>query len=163
MKVNNKNIAYIDGANLHNAILELGWKMDYKKFRVWLSDKYGVEKAYIFIGYMRKYEPLYKILKEGGYKLIFKEVVYGEAGKPKGNCDEDLVLKVVSDIFESDVGKIILVSSDGDYSSLVKFLMKKDKLLAVLSPSLPYKCSILLKKTGAKIAYLNDQKNILRK
>ncbi|KKP99094.1 MAG: hypothetical protein US06_C0001G0068 [Parcubacteria group bacterium GW2011_GWC2_36_17] len=43
------NFAYIDGANLHNGIAGLGWKLDYKRFRVWLSDKYGIKSAYIFI------------------------------------------------------------------------------------------------------------------
>ena len=58
--------------------------------------------------------------------------------------------------------KAVLVSSDGDYAGLVKFLLEKDKFLAVVSPAVAIKCSILLKRTGAKISYLNDQKSILR-
>jgi len=50
MKKQENNFAYIDGANLHKGIESSGWKLDYRKFRVWLLEKYGVKKAYIFIG-----------------------------------------------------------------------------------------------------------------
>lgn len=30
------NIAYIDAANLHKGLANLGWRLDYKRFRVWL-------------------------------------------------------------------------------------------------------------------------------
>lgn len=39
-----KNIAYIDGANLHSGVLSFGWDLDYSKFRRWLEEKYGVQK-----------------------------------------------------------------------------------------------------------------------
>ena len=44
------NYAYIDGANLHRGNASLGWNLDYKKFRVWLSDKYSIKTAYLFLG-----------------------------------------------------------------------------------------------------------------
>ncbi|MBU4369957.1 hypothetical protein KKG58_04350 [Patescibacteria group bacterium] len=91
MKKQENNYAYIDGANLHKGIKELGWKLDYKRFRIWLSEKYGVVRAYIFIGLISKYKDLYTYLQESGFTLIFKEVVYDGSGKPKGNCDADLV------------------------------------------------------------------------
>ena len=88
------NIAYIDGANLHRGIAGFGWTLDYSRFRVWLSEKYGVKNAYIFIGLIPKYKDLYTYLQECGFTLIFKEVVYDGDGKPKGNCDADLVLQI---------------------------------------------------------------------
>lgn len=136
--------------------------MDYRRFKVWLSEKYGIKSAYLFIGLIPKYKELYKYLQECGFTLVFKEVVYSEDGKPKGNCDADLVLQATRDAYENKFDKAIIVSSDGDYAGLVKFLQEKLKLLAVLSPSNEKKCSILLKRTGIKIAYINDQKSILR-
>lgn len=41
------NFAYIDGANLHKGVADLGWKLDYKRFRVWLKEKYSVKTAYL--------------------------------------------------------------------------------------------------------------------
>lgn len=54
------NFAYIDGTNLHKGIRELGWKLDYKRFRIFLRDKYRVEKAYIFLGFVAKNSQMYK-------------------------------------------------------------------------------------------------------
>jgi len=162
MKKKNNNFAYIDAANLHNGIRELSWKLDYKRFRIWLREKYSVQKTYLFIGLIPKYKDLYKYLQECGYTIVFKEVVYDGDGKPKGNCDADLVLQVTRDTFENNFNKAIIVSSDGDYASLVEFLKEKNKIFTILSPGKERKCSILLKRTGVSIVYLNDKKSILR-
>lgn len=158
MKRENNNYAYIDGANLHRGIAGFGWKLDYARFRVWLSEKYGVIHAYIFIGLIPKYSDLYKYLQECGYTIVFKEVVYDGDGKPKGNCDADLVLQVARDTYENKFTGAVIISSDGDYAGLVKFLQEKNKLKIILSPSIPKKCSILLKRTDAPITYLSDMK-----
>lgn len=156
------NYAFIDGANLHRGVESLGWKMDYGRFRVWLSEKYGVKLAYLFIGLIPKYKELYKYLQESGFMLVFKEVVYDGDGRPKGNCDADLVLQAARDTYENKFAKAIIVSSDGDYASLIKFLKEREKLEIILSPHNKSLCSILLKRTGAPIAYLDEQKRILR-
>ena len=161
MKNKSNNFAYIDGANLYRGIESLGWKLNYRRFRIWLSEKYGAQRAYLFIGLIPKYNDLYKYLQECGYTLVFKEVVYDSDGKPKGNCDADLVLQAACDAYEKNCDKFIIVSSDGDYASLVKFLLKRQELLVILSPHLKDKCSILLKRTGARIAYINDQRSHL--
>jgi len=157
----NKNFAYIDAANLYKGLEVFNWQLDYRRFRIWLKEKYNIERAYIFIGLIPKYKDLYTYLQESGFTLIFKETIYGDNGKPKGNCDADLVLRTVRDTYENNFDKAVIVSSDGDYSSLVKFLQEKDKLKVILSPSNVDKCSVLLKKTNAPIAYINDQRLIL--
>jgi len=52
MKKKLNNYAFIDGQNLYLAIQELGWKLDYKKFRIYLREKYAVDKAYMFMGFL---------------------------------------------------------------------------------------------------------------
>ena len=111
MRKQGNNYAYIDGANLHQGIASLGWRLDYKRFRVWLSEKYAVQRAYFFIGLILKYGELYKRLQEAGYTLVFKEVVYDDKGKPKGNCDADLVLQVVCNTYEDLFDKAVIVSN----------------------------------------------------
>jgi len=155
------NFAYIDGANLHKGIKDLGWSLDYKRFRVWLKEKYSVERAYLFIGLMPKHKDLYTSLQEAGFTLVFKEITYDGQGNIKGNCDADLVLAAVRDTYENNFAKMILVSCDGDYSSLVQFLLGKNKFKVILSPNNKNKLSILLKRTSAPIAYLDNQKSIL--
>jgi len=161
MTIDKNNSAFIDGANLHRGVKSLGWELDYKRLRVWLKEKYGVDRAYIFLGLVPKNKDLYTSLQEAGFTLIFKEVVYDGNGRAKGNCDADLVLKLTQDTYENLFNKALIISSDGDYAGMVKFLLEKKKIAAILSPSVKKKCSILLKRTGAPITYINDQKNIL--
>jgi uncharacterized LabA/DUF88 family protein len=161
MQNKENNNAYIDGANLHNGVQQLAWDFDYGRFRKWLDEKYSVRQAYIFLGLIPRYKDLYAKLQEQGFKLIFKEVVYDKQGKAKGNCDTDIVVRAMQEAYEGDSDRAILVSSDGDYAPLVKFLLEKDKMAAVLSPYDTKKCSVLLKRTGVKIAYITDQRNVL--
>jgi uncharacterized LabA/DUF88 family protein len=155
------NFAYIDGANLHKGIETLGWMLDYVKLRTWLREKFNVSRAYLFIGLIPAHHDLYKSLQEAGFILVYKEVVYDKAGKAKGNCDADLVLHCVSHTYESLYDRTILVSSDGDYASLVKFLMGRKKIMRLLSPAEYKKCSVLLKRTQVPITYLSDKRAVL--
>jgi len=159
MVLQENNYAFIDGANLHKGVEGLGWKLDYKRFRVWLKEKYSVQTAYIFIGLVAKHNDMYTYLQRCGYTLVFKETTFDGDGRVKGNCDADLVLWAVRDAFENSFDKAVLVSSDGDYSSLVKFLQEKNKIIAVLSPN--NMCSILIKRTGISIVNLSTQKSTL--
>ncbi|MEK7519817.1 MAG: NYN domain-containing protein [Patescibacteria group bacterium] len=159
MERKGNNYAFIDGNNLYRGVSNSGWKIDFFRFREWLSDKYGVARAYYFIGLIPKEKDMYEALQKAGFTLIFKEVVYDGDGKPKGNCDADMVLQAARDVYENSCDQVILVTSDGDYASLVKFLQEKGKLKVVLSPSVQEKCSILLKRTNAPITYLSDIKS----
>jgi uncharacterized LabA/DUF88 family protein len=152
MKNKQNNIAYIDAANLYRGVQTDGWELDYQRFRVWLVEKHGVQKAYLFIGLITKYRDLYVTLQQAGYILVFKETVVGDNAVPKGNCDADLVLRAVRDVYETGYDKAVLISSDGDFASTVQFLKEKGKMGIILSPH--RSCSILLKRTNAPITYL---------
>jgi len=153
--------AYIDGANLHKGVASSSWKLDYRKFRSWIRQKFGVTDAHLFIGLMPKHADLYTWLQSAGYTLTFKEVVYDGTGKAKGNCDADLVLKATRDFFENVPQAVVLVSSDGDYASLVRFWLEKKVSCTIVSPAPRDKCSILLKRTEAPIVYLEEMKHKL--
>ncbi|MFA4937155.1 MAG: NYN domain-containing protein [Patescibacteria group bacterium] len=152
MKVN----AYIDAANLHKGVHDLGWGLDYARFRVWLNDKYGVDTVYLFIGLISQNKDLYTSLQEAGYTLVYKEVTYDGAGRVKGNCDAELVLKVTTDFYEKRFEQAVLVSSDGDYAGLVKFLKERGTFRCLVSPNM--KCSFLLRKLNIPIVYLATQR-----
>jgi len=139
------NYAFIDSQNVHKGIRSLGWKLDWKRFRIYLKDKYGVEVAYLFIGFLHEYNDLYVELQKAGFILQFKPVLIDKSGKIKGNVDADLVLwtMIDRDVYE----KAIIVSSDGDFYSLVSHLYKIKKLEVVLSPYAKT-CSALLKKSA---------------
>ena len=157
------NFAYIDGANLHKGIESLNWKFDYKRFRVWLREKYSVEQAYLFLGFVPKYKDLYTRLQEYGYTLVFKEVIFDGEGKAKGNCDADLVLQAARDAYESKFDKAVIVSSDGDFYSLARHLYDSKKLLAVLSPHRKTCSSLLRKSAKDKMVYMDNLRDKLAK
>ena len=52
MKSKKNNLAFIDGQNLYLGTAQHDWKIDYKKFRVYLKDKYCVNEAYYVLGYI---------------------------------------------------------------------------------------------------------------
>ena len=75
------------------------------------------------------------------------------SGKPKGNVDADLVLRTMVEYEKYD--KAIIVSSDGDFYSLIEHLYGKGKLAAVLSPN-KEKCSVLLQKKAREKMFFMD-------
>ncbi|MEK9156109.1 MAG: NYN domain-containing protein [Patescibacteria group bacterium] len=149
------NYAFIDGQNLNLAIRGMGWKLDFKRFRVYLKEKYDVERAYYFIGYLDTNSVLYKSLQEAGYVLIFKPVLINKDNKVKGNCDAELVLH--SMIEYSNYKKAVIVTGDGDFYCLVNYLKEQEKLKTVLVPN-RHKYSSLLRKAGEGryIAFMNE-------
>lgn len=75
-------------------------------------------------------------------------------GKAKGNVDVDLTLRAVDKIQEYD--QAVIVTSDGDFASLVSYLIDKNKFRISLSPTRA-KCSYLLRRTAkGKIDFLED-------
>ena len=158
MKKQENNYAFIDGQNLYLAIDELGWKLDYKRFRTYLKEKYGIGKAYMFMGFVPTNQELYNFLQSVGFVLIFKPIL--EKGeKIKGNCDAELVLQAMIDYSSYD--KALIITGDGDFYCLVKHLDVNGKLLMVLAPSTK-NCSALLSKiAGKKIAFVSNLKQKL--
>ena len=134
-----KTFAFIDSQNLNLGVRSQGWKLDWRKFRQYLRNKYNVTKAYLFIGQVVGNELLYASLQESGYILIFKPTLYHrEKTKTiiKGNVDAELVLHTM--IQYKNYQKAIIVSGDGDFYCLAEFLEEKNKLLRILAPNRHY-------------------------
>lgn len=64
--------AFIDSQNLNVSVQKFGWKIDWQKFRKFLTDRYGVSKAYMFIGYIPENESLYEQMHDAGYAVVLK-------------------------------------------------------------------------------------------
>lgn len=159
------NYAFIDAQNLHLGIKEDGWRIDYRAFRKYLKDKYQVEVAYMFIGYMKENEALYTSLRSFGFELVFKEVLVAidKNGKKlvKGNVDAELVLQALIDI--KKYRKAVIVSGDGDFGCLVRYLKDLEKIERVLVPRRE-NCSLLLRKAAQdKILFMSDLKKKIEK
>ncbi len=144
--------AFIDSQNLnlgtskdiHRGRRQIykGWKLDYKKFRKYLSDKFRVSKAILFIGYIKQNEKLYRYLKSCGYDLVYKPTTKNKDGRPKGNVDAELVLHAAAIQYQS-YDKAVIVSGDGDFYCLHEFLKKNGKLLRIIIPNSKSESSLL--------------------
>lgn len=154
MKKSQDNFAFIDSQNLNLAIRDLGWRLDFGKFRVYLREKYGVGKAYIFVGFVEEQRDLYTRLQEKGYVLIFKPTLRYKDGKVKGNCDAEMVLQAMIDY--DQYKKAVLVTGDGDFHCLVKYLSKKDKLEKLLIPNQKKYSSLLKRFPSEYLAFVSD-------
>jgi len=151
------NYAFIDAQNLHMSISGLGWKIDYKRFRVYLREHYKVEKAYMFMGYKPSEQQMYNFLQEVGFILVFKPILELRSGKVKGNCDAELVLQVMIEYKHYD--KAIIVTGDGDFHCVIKYLKEEVKLLKVLAPTSKNCSSLITKVMDGDLVLVSDLKS----
>lgn len=161
--------AFIDSQNLNLGVQKFGWKMDWRKFRKFLADQYGVTRAFMFIGYIPENEALYEQMHDSGFAVVLKptfdmtrlrpedmdkfnaanaehhdpktDADHPEKDKEyerqiKGNIDAELVLWAMKEL--GNYEKAIIVSGDGDFFSLVEYLVSKKRLKHVLVPSPQY-------------------------
>jgi len=157
MKSKENNYAFIDGQNLYLSIKNIGWSLNYEKFRKYLEEKYGVQKAFIFLGYQQKYEDLYTTLQKQGYICVFKPtIIYGN-GKTKGNCDAELVLHTMLEL--NNFNKSVIITGDGDFYCLVKHLLKQDKFKKLLVPNKKQYSALLKKFPSEYLAFVSELKN----
>ena len=156
------NYAFIDSQNLNLGVRTMGWQIDYKKLRLYLKNKYNVDRAFMFIGLVANNQKLYTQLQAAGFILIFKPTVrYFENGKEtvKGNVDAELVLHA-SAIEYPNYDKAIIVSGDGDFACLIEFLEENNKLLHVFTPNSKY--SKLLRPYSKYIVELSQLQSSLK-
>ncbi|MBI2052214.1 MAG: NYN domain-containing protein [Parcubacteria group bacterium] len=159
MKNKENNYAFIDSQNLNLSIRELGWRLDFGRFRPYLKDKYAVTKAFLFIGYVAGNETLYTSLQNMGYVCIFKPTLELSDGRVKGNVDAELVLHTMIELKNFD--QAVLVSGDGDFYCLVEYLLKIDKLKKMIIPN-QKQYSGLLKRLSSPNRNIFDFMNSLR-
>lgn len=139
---NNLNLGTSKNLYRNKKLIYKGWKLDFKKFKRYLTDKFRVSRVFLFIGYIKQNQKLYQRLKSFGYKLIYKPTVKDDKGKPKGNIDAELVLYAAA-IEYKNYDKAVIVSGDGDFYCLFNFLKKNGKLKRIIIPNIKSESSLL--------------------
>lgn len=163
MSYRNREVyAFIDSQNLNLGIRNQGWELDFRKFRLYIENKYAVKKAFIFIGYVSGNESLYRNLQRYGYILIFKptlEFKHNKGMRIKGNVDAELVLHTM--IEKDNYREAIIVSGDGDFCCLIEYLLEQRKFKKLLVPSKRY--SSLLRRFNSYIVEIGLLRETLEK
>ena len=128
------NQAFIDGQNFYRNTKT--WQIDLFRFRRYLREKYGVAKAYYFLGaHEKERSRTYKLIETAGFILVFREHSNSMLGKKKGNVDTDIVFTIMAKLIDDqELGQIILVSGDGDYFKMVQYLVRKRRFYKLLAP-----------------------------
>ena len=148
--IQQNNLAFIDGQNLHLGTIDNDWKVDLYKFRIYLKDKYSVKEAYYFLGYVDEIQQdLYNNLQKAGFIVLFKEHNSHLKAQKKGNVDTDIVFEIMKNLIDSNFDKIVIVSGDGDYKKVVDYLISKEKFKKMIFPNKKF-ASSLYKKLGSE-------------
>jgi len=78
-------------------------------------------------------------------------------GKKKGNVDTDIVFHIMEKIAEKEkFDKVVLVSGDGDYYKMVRYLVGKDKFKKLLAPNRKSMSSLYRAFTPTYTAFLDE-------
>ena len=162
MSQDKNNYAFIDGQNLHMATTKRDvdpWKIDLKRFFIYLQQKYNVSRAYYYLGYVNdENQNLYEEIQEAGFILVFKKHNPAMAGLKKGNVDSDIIFSIMKRLYKKEnIGNIVLISGDGDYKNLVDFLIEENKFGKILFPSRINRSSLYKSLSNKFFAYLDDK------
>lgn len=132
--------AFIDASNIIYGTRDEGWKVDFKKLYKYLKERFGCKVVYYFAGLdsiNTKQKNFYKLLSDFGYKMILKPVkIYSQPDGSKirkANCDVDLTFYAMRDLPKFD--RLILLSGDGDFEILLKYLVEIGKNVLILANS----------------------------
>ncbi|MFZ4500262.1 MAG: NYN domain-containing protein [Minisyncoccia bacterium] len=156
------NYAFIDSQNVYLAIRAQGWGIDWKRFRVYLKEKYHVDKAYLFIGYIEGNSKLYEELQTAGFICIWKPTLKYKDGTIKGNCDAELVLHAMIQYDYFD--EAVIVTGDGDFYCLIDHFIENKKLHSLLVPDrLHYSALLKMKNFRRYTKYMNELEQKIKK
>lgn len=144
---NKKAAVFIDDANMFHAQREIGWYIDWKKFKYFLEDNFKVK----FIRYYRgiypksekieqkvkqKHENYAKILKRLGIDVVqrFLKKIYLDKEKTKFiyKCDFDAEIGYDIALNLEEIDLVILVSGDSDFTCFSNKLLKQKKNFLIM-------------------------------
>lgn len=153
------NYAFIDNENVNISVQKQWWKIDWWKLKKRLAEELNVTTVYMFMWYTPESQEMYTFFQTLGYTLIFKPMTGLLSGNQKGNVDAELVLQAMIDI---DVyNQAVIMSWDGDFACLVKYLYNKNKLATLIVPNRARYSELLKYAAKEKIRSLNPLKREL--
>lgn len=131
-----RTYTFIDASNIIYGAKAEGWLIDQKKLYTLLKKRFKSSKAFFYYGKDSKNprkEKFLKKLKSFGYILRVKEIKrFGK--KSKANCDVDLTMDML--ILTKEYKRAIVLTGDGDFATLFKYLIhkKRKEIIVISSP-----------------------------
>lgn len=155
-------IAYIDAQNIHMWIQWLWWTIDWKKFFLYLKNKYEIDQVIMFFWYIPKYQKLYDFLSKVWYQIVFKEVSIHMDGSTKGNVDIDVAIKAMNDVTDEYLHEAYLVTTDSDFNSLIYEFRRRKVQWKLIVTHFLHTSKYLRKASGKAIQPLTDIKHLIQ-
>lgn len=129
---------FIDAANILYSQKTLGWRIDYQKFKNYLTEECDLQKLFFYTGRVGdniKQRKFLEKLHRMGYVIRTKEVKRIKIAPNeyilKGNLDGELIIDALTQKDAYDT--CILVSGDSDFASLLDELKRNHKRVLVVS------------------------------
>jgi uncharacterized LabA/DUF88 family protein len=175
---------FIDASNQHYYLRMAGWQIDWVKFKSYCEQKYQSPSFFYYEGvpskgqYLdihtdhgiaefseakRKKHRYFKFLKEISFKVRHKPVgrIYDSTtGRFKHKCNFDVELTIDALHNIDDYDCFVLLSGDGDFVRLVKYLKGRQKKTVIVAPS--ERLSWNLERAANQIIYLDDLEDQLK-
>ncbi len=136
-----KTAVFIDASNIYFSQKTMGWRVDFKKLLEYFKTNVDIFKVSFYAAINpenlkeRKFHDFLEII---GYSVKHKEIKFIKdqkdnihGGHNKGNIDVDLTIDAVH--FRDSYETFILLSGDGDFESLIKYLKIYNKQCIVIS------------------------------
>ena len=139
--VKGKTAVFIDSSNIYFSERTLGWRIDFKKLLNYFKNNVDLHRI-AFYGNLnpdnareRKFHDFLEligyIVKHKKIKFIQDDADHEHGGHHKGNLDVDLTIDAVH--FKNEYDTFLLLSGDGDFESLLKYLKIYKKRCIVFS------------------------------
>lgn len=155
--------AFIDSQNLNLGTQKVGFKMDWRKFRKYLADKYNVTHAFMFIGYMAENEQLYEHMHELGYLIALKPTLDISTPPPSAQPSAAEVVAEVDKATKPDAHEPEPASTE-HVKPVVKGNIDADLVLYAMKELPNYDKAIIVSGDGdflSLIEYLDEQGKLL--
>jgi uncharacterized LabA/DUF88 family protein len=111
-----RNYAFIDASNVIYGCSRAGWKMDFKKFLLYLKSRYKVNRVFYYGGIEvenRKQLKFYKLLQHFGYEVRWVPMKLFSDGTRKADIDSRMTFEIMRYLDKYD--KLIVCTGDGDF------------------------------------------------
>jgi len=171
---------FVDASNIHYYLIKKGWRVDWRKFKLFCENRYESLRVFYcegvpsksqyfdlhpshslvdFIDAKKRKLDYFQFLKSISYKVRNKPVsrVYDDtAGKFRHKCNFDVELTIDALDSMAEYGVLVLFSGDGDFVKLVKYIKGRNKKSVVIAPA--DRLSNNLERAANQVIYLEDIK-----